>query len=480
MVMKQALWDLVAAMDGDQVAVASPRGAWTRRDLLAAAERLAGELDRGCRGGLPVVAAVADITSTAILTLAGDLAGLLVIHVDPAMPRPPGGLLVRETAGTGTPAVRLGHALTLTAQPAGEPPALTGVPVRAQAFLTSGSTGVPSAAVRGPDAILADASRVATRLGYGPGTQVVASAPAFHLYGHTYALDAPLISGAAVYHCGGRTLPSQLGRAATSSGAQVMIAHPYQYRLLAETAPEHAPEFGPVRTAVSAGAPLRPQDIRTLLARHEFTLFNCYGSSEAGAVTLGPVTGTEAPGDAGVPLPGVTAEVDGSRELLLRSDGLAVGHLLAHGLIPLPRSGGAYRTGDLADLDGDRILLRGRAAAQINVGGKKVNPAEVERVIAEHPAVRDVQIVAEQDPARGEVPVARVVASEQVTATTLLGWCRERLAPFQLPRRFDFRAELARSATGKPLSDPPPAPPPAPLTIAPAARPGKDCEGGHE
>jgi acyl-coenzyme A synthetase/AMP-(fatty) acid ligase len=458
MVSKQTLWDLMVAMDGDQVAVASPRGAWTRRDLLAAAERLAGELDRGCRGELPVVAAVADIASTAILTLAGDLAGLLVIHADPAMPQPPGGLLVREAAGNGRPAVQLGRALTLMTEPADEPPALTGVPVQAQAFLTSGSTGAPSAAVRAPAAILADARRVATRLGYGPGTQVVASAPAFHLYGHTYALVAPLTSGAAVYHCGGATLPSQLGRAATSSGAQVIIAHPYQYRLLAQTAPEHAPGFGPVRIAVSAGAPLRPQDIRTLLARYEFALFNCYGSSEAGAVTLGPVTGTEAPGDAGRPLPGVTAEVDGSGELLLRGDGLAAGHLLAGGLVPLPRSGGAYRTGDLADLADGRIVLRGRAAAQINVGGKKVNPAEVERVIAEHPAVRDVQVVAEQDPARGEVPVARVVATGQVTASTLLNWCRERLAPFQLPRRFDFRAELARSVTGKPLRDPPPAP----------------------
>ena len=461
----QTLWDLIAAMDGNEVAVASRRGTWTRRDLLAAADRLAVELDRGRRDGLPVVAAVADIASTAILTLACDLAGLLVIHADPAMPRPPGGLLVREATGNGAPAVRLGHELALTAEPAGEPPALTGVPVRGQAFLTSGSTGAPSAAVRGVDAILADAKRVATRLGYGPGTQVVASAPAFHLYGHTYALVAPLTSGAAVYHCGVRTLPSQLARAATSSGAQVMIAHPHQYRLLAETAPGHALKFGRVRTAVSAGAPLRPPDIQTIRARYEFALFNCYGSSEAGAVTLGPVAGTEAPGDAGVPLPGVTAEVDGSGELLLRSDGLAAGHLLAGGLVPLPRSGGAYRTGDLADLSGGRILLRGRAAAQINVGGKKVNPAEVERVIAEHPAVRDVQVVAELDPARGEVPVARVVASEQVTATTLLGWCRQHLAPFQLPRRFDFRAELARSATGKPLRDPQP---------APAARPSQE------
>jgi acyl-coenzyme A synthetase/AMP-(fatty) acid ligase len=194
--------------------------------------------------------------------------------------------------------------------------------------------------------------------------------------------------------------------------------------------------------------------VRAILARHRFELFNCYGSSEAGAVTLGPVSGQEPPGDAGVPLPGVAAEIDATGELLLRSDSLAAGYLSPDGLTPLPRTGGSYRTGDLADLADGRILLRGRVAAQINVAGKKVSPVEVERVIAEHPAVRDVQVIAEQDATRGEVPVARVVAGGELTAAGLLGWCRARLAPYELPRRFDFWAELPRSAAGKPIAEP--------------------------
>jgi acyl-coenzyme A synthetase/AMP-(fatty) acid ligase len=279
---------------------------------------------------------------------------------------------------------------------------------------------------------------------------VVASAPVFHLYGHTYALIAPLLSGAPVYHGGWHTLPSQMARAAVRTGARVMIAHPHQYRLLGRTDEAQAPDFGRLRIAVSAGAPLPAEIVRAIVSRYRFEMFNCYGSSEAGAVTLGPVRGSEPAGDVGTPLPGVVAEISGAGELLVRSDSLAAGYLSAGGLAPLPRTGGGYRTGDLAELADGRIRLRGRIATLINVAGKKVSPAEVEGVIAQHPAVRDVQVLAEQDPARGEVPVARVVAGP-LTAAELLDWCRSRLAPSALPRRFDFCAELPRSATGKPI-----------------------------
>lgn len=435
----------------------------TYAGLLDAAARLGEDLARLTPPGVPVVAAVRDLAATAVLGLACDLAGLVVVHTDPDAPRPPGGLRVRDRP-TGSPADEGRHALLepggglrLTVSREGEPPVLTGVPTGAQVFLTSGSTGAPSAVVRPGAALLADADRVATGLRYGPDVAVVASAPAFHVYGFAYAVLGPLSRGAAVRPVGVRSVPSQLARAVRATGAQVLVAHPFQYGLLAAG----RERLGPLRRAVSAGAPLPAGVAAAVHDRYALTLLNCYGSSEAGAVTLTPVTGAEPAGDAGAPLPGVRvslAPVDGigaGGELLVASDSLADGRLGPAGMVPLT-SDGRYRTGDLAELVAGRIRLRGRLGAVINVAGEKVSPAEVEQAIAGHPRVRDVQVVAMADPRRGgQVPLARVVA-DGLDAADLLEWCRRLLAPAHLPRRIDFVPELPRTATGKPVLPRPP------------------------
>ena len=260
-----------------------------------------------------------------------------------------------------------------------------------------------------------------------------------------------------MHYRGPRSIPSQLARAVREGGARTLIAHPAQYRLLAAEAENIAgADFAGLRRAVSAGAPLPTSAAQAILARHQFDLYNCYGSSEAGAVTLTPLTGQEEPGDAGIPLPGVAVRVaepaDGlGGELLLRTDSLASGYLTPDGLMPLAERGGWYRTGDLAELAGERLRLLGRLASVINVAGRKVSPLEVERVLAGHPAVTEVQVVGEDDAARGQVPVARVVLTAPASVADLLDWCRTRLAPYQLPRRIDIRADLPRSVTGKPL-----------------------------
>lgn len=441
------------AADGGAVAVSSVAGVHTYADLLATAAHLADDLARLTPPGVPVVAAVRDVAATVTVTLAADLAGIVVIHADPSAPRLPGGLQLRDgAADLGAIVLEPGGGLRLAARHVADPPSLSGVPLGAQIFLTSGSTGTPTAVVRSVAAMLADGDRVATALDYAADTAVVASAPAFHVYGFAYAVVGPLSRGASVHHAGNRSVPSQLARAVRAHGARVMIAHPFQYRLLAD-APQ---DFGPLRRAVSAGGPLSAGVARTVLDRHGFTLLNCYGSSEAGAVTLSPVTGDEPAGDAGPPLPGVELRVaaveglDSGTELLIASDSLASGRLDGTGLRPLAPDG-YYHTGDLADLVDGRIRLRGRIDAMITVAGEQVSPAEIERAIGAHPAVRDVQVVAVEDPVRGGLmPAARVVA-DGVDAATLLAWCRQELAPHQLPRRIDFLAELPRSATGKPI-----------------------------
>jgi acyl-coenzyme A synthetase/AMP-(fatty) acid ligase len=332
----------------------------------------------------------------------------------------------------------------------------SGIPAPSQIFLTSGSTGNATGVIRSPGAVLADARRVGAFLGYRPDVPVLACAPLFHVYGFNYALIAPLLSGAPMSFVSPRSVPSQLHREAHRHAARTLIALPHHYGLLA-TSPRAAPVAGGLRTCVSAGAPLAAGVAGRLLGRYSFTLYNCYGSSEAGAVTLKPVTGMDDAGDVGAPLPGISARIaaaDGVRgELLLSSDGLAAGRMSSGGVVPLDGTGGWYRTGDLASIDPatGAIQLLGRVKTMINVAGEKVSPAEIEQVLAAHPAVLDVQVLAASDRTRGQVPVARVVVTNAAAEDLLIGWCRERLAPHQVPRRIERVAAIPRSATGKPL-----------------------------
>jgi acyl-coenzyme A synthetase/AMP-(fatty) acid ligase len=430
--------------------VSSARGRWRGQDLLDAAERFAAWLGRQPAG--PVISSVAEPALTAVTVLAGDLSGRPVIHTDPDGRATPPGILAMQTAFPAADYRDEGTGLYVRG---GESDAcLRGVPEGSQVFLTSGSTGTPAGVVRSAAAVLADARRVTKPLRYEPGRLTLVSAPVHHVYGFSYGLLAPLWAGAPAYYLGPRVIPSQLGRAARRLEADTLIGHQALYRMLADDAAREAPaDLRPLRQAVSAGAPLAAGSVTALRARHHIEFFNCYGSSEAGAVTLSPVHGTEPAGDGGELLDGVEATTaDG--ELLLRSSSLAAGYLAPDGLVPLHAAGAWYRTGDLAELDGYRIRLRGRVANVINIAGEKVSAEEIEAVLAGHPDVLDAEVHAEADPARGEVPVAVVTLRADRPIAELVAWCRARLEPYKVPRRIEVRGELPRTATGKRVRTP--------------------------
>jgi acyl-CoA synthetase (AMP-forming)/AMP-acid ligase II len=115
---------------------------------------------------------------------------------------------------------------------------------------------------------------------------------------------------------------------------------------------------------------------------------------------------------------------------------------------------GWLRSGDGGYMDADGyVYVTDRVKDMIISGGENIYPAEIERVLAEHPALQDVAVIGVPDERWGEVPKAVVVAAPGATVDTpkLLAWCRERLASFKCPKSVDIVAELPRNATGKVL-----------------------------
>lgn len=113
---------------------------------------------------------------------------------------------------------------------------------------------------------------------------------------------------------------------------------------------------------------------------------------------------------------------------------------------------GLYHTGDVGLLDADgRLFIRGRQNDLIIRGGANVYPAEVERVLASHPAVADAAVLGIPDERLGErvVAVLEGVESEAVSEPELQDYCREHLARYKVPEVIRFVDALPRNAMNK-------------------------------
>jgi acyl-CoA synthetase (AMP-forming)/AMP-acid ligase II len=156
---------------------------------------------------------------------------------------------------------------------------------------------------------------------------------------------------------------------------------------------------------------------------------------------------------------------DTAGELLIRGECLFSGYwrdpeATAAAFAP----GGWYRTGDIGRLTADGYLyIMDRAKDMIISGGENIYPAEVEAVLADHPAVAEVAVVARPDAVWGEAVHAVVIpvpgagtgaggdASGGASAEEIIAWSRERLAHFKCPKSVEFADSLPRTTTGKVL-----------------------------
>ena len=133
-------------------------------------------------------------------------------------------------------------------------------------------------------------------------------------------------------------------------------------------------------------------------------------------------------------------------ELWLRGRGMMDGYLDPTGGLTDPFVDGWFATGDLARIDdAGRVYLQGRLKDMIRRSGENVAAHEVEDVIASHPGVRLVAVIGVPDDLRGEEVKAYVVGT--ATPEELTAWCTARLASFKVPRYWEHRDDLPRTAS---------------------------------
>jgi long-chain acyl-CoA synthetase len=113
--------------------------------------------------------------------------------------------------------------------------------------------------------------------------------------------------------------------------------------------------------------------------------------------------------------------------------------------------GGRFQTSDLAELKDGWVYLRGRSSDQINVAGRKVSPASIERALAQHSAVRECLVfgLPSDDVDRTEAIAACVAAGAGIGADELKQFLLARLPAWQVPRQWWLVESLSANSRGK-------------------------------
>lgn len=227
-----------------------------------------------------------------------------------------------------------------------------------------------------------------------------------------------------------------------------------------------------IKLCICGASALLAETRRQFEERTGAVMLEGYSLTEAMmACCINPVRGKNKIGSIGMPLPDVDARIvdvdDPPREmetgevgeLILRAPQLMLEYWnnpleTAETLRTYDAGGPWLHTGDLAYMDADGyIFIVDRKKDMMKTSGFQVWPREIEEVIASHPAVHEVGVAGVPDAAKGEVAKAWVVlkADRTVTEDELRAFCRERLAPYKVPARVEFRKELPKTMVGKVL-----------------------------
>jgi malonyl-CoA/methylmalonyl-CoA synthetase len=275
--------------------------------------------------------------------------------------------------------------------------------------------------------------------------------PLFHVHALGNGLHCWLISG-----CRMRLLErfEHQTAAATFLDFQptLFFGVPTVYVRLLETPADAAREIGArMRLFVSGSAPLPAQVLEEFRDKFGHTILERYGMTETMMNISNPYAGERRPGSVGTPLPGISVRIDDTGELHLKGPNVFAGYWKREDATRAAFVDGWFKTGDIATRSDDGYYtLCGRRSDLIISGGFNIYPREIEEFLAEQPEIAEAAVVGEKDRVRGEVPVAYIVVQAGECDTAALeARCREKLASFKVPRRFEVVERLPRNALGK-------------------------------
>ncbi len=486
-----AYLDRAAAAHGDRVAVVDGTDRWTYAELHERCRRLAGALAPSAAGrpvavlaanthelleanygvpwaGVPLVAINTRLSADEVAYILEHCEASVLIH-DPSFDSLVDTALTRLS---GAPTrIRTGEeyeALLADAQPQAVRP--TDERSLLSINYTSGTTGKPKGVMYHHRGAYLQALAMVGHTGLSPSSVHLWTLPMFHCNG--WCFPWAVTAAGATHVCLPKLDPAEVWRLIRDEGVTHLNGAPTVLSMLAYAA-EAAPVESTVRVA-TGGAPPSPAILRRM-DELGFDVTHLYGLTE----TFGPAMicdwrpeWNDLDADAQARLKarqgvgnliscavrviaedGADVAHDGTAtgQIALRGNNVMLGYLKDPEATLAAAPDGWFRTGDIGVVHPDGYVeLRDRTKDVIISGGENIASVEVEQVIADHPAVRDVAVIAIPDEKWGEVPAAYVTLQDgaSVSEEEIIEFVKERLARFKAPKSVAF-GELPKTSTGK-------------------------------
>jgi o-succinylbenzoate---CoA ligase len=324
---------------------------------------------------------------------------------------------------------------------------------------TSGTTGRPKGAMLTYGNHWWSAVGSALNLGLRDDDRWLAPLPLFHVGGLAILMRSVIYGIPALVHDGFD--PAAVDRAIDEDGVTIVSVVSSMLRRMLD-ARDGRPYPPALRHVLLGGGPA-PLPLLEECGRRGVPVVQTYGLTETAsqAATLPPGDALRKPGSAGKPLlpTELRIERDGqpvppgeAGEIVVRGPTVTPGYADRAEETASALRGGWLHTGDIGRLDDEGYLyVLDRRSDLIVSGGENVYPAEIEAVLAAHPAVAEAGVTGQDDARWGCVPVAFVALRPGASATPdeLIAFCRERLARYKVPARVHVVDALPRNAAGK-------------------------------
>lgn len=332
-------------------------------------------------------------------------------------------------------------------------------------LFSSGTTGTPKGAITTHAQNVRLFATYGERLGLGPHDVGLGANPFFHSFGYKAGWLVGLMRGATILPHAVFDAAAVLDRIERERVTWLPGPPTVFQSLLAE--PLDGRDIRSLRIAITGAAKVPTKLIREMRETLGFdTVLTAYGLTEnCGLVSM--CTANDSidviANTAGRPVDGVGVRIVDDAGVAVGPD--QAGHLYVSGIGVMRGyvgdaaatarailADGWLRTGDIAIADHDgNITITDRSDDMFTVGGFNVYPAEVEGLLAAHPAILQVAIVEQADERLGHVPVAycRLRPGTSANAVEIANWARGEMANYKVPRRLIFVDELPLNASGK-------------------------------
>lgn len=322
--------------------------------------------------------------------------------------------------------------------------------------LTSGTSGRSKGAIRSSDAVLLEIEETLEMLDVSSSDTFLTLSPLCHSFGLIAGALLPLLLGCTLVLQKAFSMAGAK-KAIRNHNASVLFAVPFMYKMMLDSSVNGEDNFDSLKICVSAGAPMSEKLHREFHVLTGIFVTQDYGSTETGVMTINCFT-EEYPDSVGKGVGKREFKImddngielkDGNTGLIYTKSNCDLRKYAYPEECNVNIKDGWLCLGDIGTIKDGYLYVKGRRSNMINVGGLKVDPDEIEKVLLELDGIDEAVVVGQKSETYGEVVKAHIVRRRDISLSDIIEHCKKRISSHKIPKIINFVDEIPKSATGK-------------------------------